>query len=319
MTLTATYIVAALSMYCAAIYVVYRMGLYVTSSSILFAFLLVVHGPAYLVYMLFRGPQSIIYRHIARADDFDLIVMSLNLSIALLFIGIIAGTEAINYVAPSAVRQNEQAVFAWNEQGLKAGRSYPACVMLAIILSVIFMLFVSLDEHHLSVLVGYLAVSGNEFDKIAYRQEFGGSQDYLYRILLGSIGPMLIIWGALSGWRRRWSSLLVAVTFLFCLTLIGKLETLSKGPIALFLIQLALVLYLVSNNRLTWKVALGSLIGSVLVFVPIIRIAVPEIDYWEALDFLYYRAFDISNEALLDSSAHFPLAFRTCGVRTFGF
>jgi len=306
MILPATYIIAALSMYCAAIYVVYRMGLYITSSSILFAFLLVVHGPAYLVFMLFRGPQSIMYRHIARVDDFNSIVMSMNLSIALLFAGIIAGTEAVNYIAPARVREVERAVAAWNEQRLEAGESHSVCVMLAVILSLIFMLFVSFDEHHLSVLMGYLAVSGDEFDKIAYRQKFGGSQHYLYRILLGSIGPMLIIWGALLGWRQRWCSLLVAATFLFGFTLIGKLETLSKGPIALFLIQLVLVFYLVSNNRLTWKVALGSLIASVLVFVPIIRIAVPEVDYWEALDFLYYRAFDISNEALLEFFGAFP-------------
>lgn len=55
MIVSVSYVVAALSMYSAALYLIYRLRLHLTTSSFLLVFLLIVHGPAYLVYMLSRG------------------------------------------------------------------------------------------------------------------------------------------------------------------------------------------------------------------------------------------------------------------------
>ena len=43
-----------------------------------------------------------------------------------------------------------------------------------------------------------------------------------------------------------------------------------------------------------------------IIFYPIIRLAVPEVDEMEALSFFYYRAFDVSNQALLEYFGAFP-------------
>ncbi|MDR6304578.1 hypothetical protein GGQ85_002288 [Nitrobacter vulgaris] len=306
MILSASYILAALAIYGAALYLIYRLQLYLTASSMLLGFLLLIHGPAYLAYMLFHGPQSVIYRRIAQSLRFNDIVMSLNLSIALLFAGIIAGIELVDHLAPSYANALQRGVVGWNDQPLAGGSAKSWPLFIVILALCLFMAWVSATEKHIAALVGYLSVAGSEVDKIAYRQQYGGSHVYLYRVVINSIAPMLIVWGALSGWTRRWWPLLAATSFLLALTLLGKLETLSKAPIALFLIQLFLVSYLIFRNSITWRVSLASLLVALIIFYPVIRLAIPESDGLGALRFFYYRAFDISNEALLEFFGAFP-------------
>ena len=45
---------------------------------------------------------------------------------------------------------------------------------------------------------------------------------------------------------------------------------------------------------------------TLIIFYPIIRLAVPEVDEMEVVGFFYYRAFDISNQALLEYFGAFP-------------
>ena len=60
MIVSISYVAAALAIYCAGLYLIYRLGLYFTASSMLLGFLLLVYGPAYLAYMLFRRPISVV-------------------------------------------------------------------------------------------------------------------------------------------------------------------------------------------------------------------------------------------------------------------
>jgi hypothetical protein len=303
---SASYVLAALAIYGAALYLVYRLRLYLTASSMLLGFLLFVHGPAYLAYMLFRGPDSVIYRRIEHSSNFDDIVVSLNLSIAIMFVGVIAGIEFVDRLAPRSAQALLQAVSSWNFQPLSGGRAKPWPLLIVILALGLFMAWISVKERHIEILAGYLSVTGDGVAKITYRQQYGGSNVYLYRIAVISIAPFLIVWGALSGWTRRWWPLLAVTLFLLAVTLLGKLETLSKAPIALFLIQLLLVAYLVFRNTITWRAVLVSFVAALIIFYPIIRLAVPDVDRLDVLGFFYYRAFDISNEAVLEFFGAFP-------------
>jgi len=60
MIISASYMIAALAIYAAGLYAIYRLRLYLTASSMLLGFLLFVYGPAYLVYMLLRRPVSVV-------------------------------------------------------------------------------------------------------------------------------------------------------------------------------------------------------------------------------------------------------------------
>ena len=306
MIISASYVIAALAVYAAGLYVIYRLRLYLTASSMLLGFLLFVYGPAYLVYMLLRRPVSVVDLRISNSLNFDDVVVSLNLSIAIMYVCVIAGIEFVDCLAPRSAHALRKAISGWNSQPLSGGRARPWSLLFAISALGLFMVWISLKEGHLAIIAGFLSVSGNEAVKTAYRQQYGGSQVYLYNLVVTSVAPMMIIWGVLSGWIQRWWPLLAVATLLAVVTVLGKVETLSKAPIALFLLQLMLVAYLVLRNNINWRVVLGSVIVTLIIFYPIIRLAVPEVDQIEALSFFYYRAFDVSNQALLEYFAAFP-------------
>ncbi|WP_065754489.1 hypothetical protein [Bradyrhizobium paxllaeri] len=306
MIVAASYVIAALAIYSAGLYLIYRLRLYLTASSMLLGFLLFVYGPAYLAYMLFRRPISVVDLRISNSLNLDNAVVSLNLSIAIMFACVIAGIEFVDRLAPRSAQALQKSISGWNLQPLSGGRSKPWPLLFAILALGLFMACISLKEDHFGIIAGFLSVSGNEAVKTAYRQQYGGSHVYLYNVVVASIAPMMIVWGGLSGWILRWWPLLAVTALLAVTTVLGKLETLSKAPIALFLLQLMLVAYLVLRNNINWRVALASVIVTLIIFYPIIRIAVPEVDQMEALGFFYYRAFDVSNQALLEYFAAFP-------------
>jgi hypothetical protein len=306
MIVAASYVIAALAIYGAGLYLIYRLNLYFTASSMLLGFLLLVYGPAYLAYMLFRRPISVVDLRISNSLNFDDIVVSLNLSIAIMFVCVTVGIELVDRLAPTSAKALQHTISDWNLQPLGGTRAKPWPLLIAILALGLFMAWISVKEDHLTVIAGFLSVAGNEVAKTAYRQQHGGSNVYLYNLVVASIAPMLVVWGALSGWALRWRPLLAAVAFLLVLTVLGKLETLSKAPFALFLIQLLLAAYLVFRNSISWRVTFSGLVVTLIIFYPIIRLAVPEVNEMEAFSFFYYRAFDISNQALLEYFGAIP-------------
>ena len=306
MIVSISYVAAALAIYCAGLYLIYRLGLYFTASSMLLGFLFLVYGPAYLTYMLFRRPISVVDLRISNSVNFDEIVVSLNVAIAIMFVCIVVGIELVDRLAPRSAQALDRAIYGWNLQPLDVVRAKPWTLLVALLTLGQFIAWVSVKEHHLSVIAGFLSVADNEVAKTAYRQQHGGSDSYLYNVVVASIAPMLVVWGALAGWVLRWWPLLAATTFLFAFTVLGKLETLSKAPFALFFIQLLLAVYLVFRNSISWRVVLLGVVVTLIIFYPIIRLAVPEVDRMEAFDFFYYRAFDISNQALLEYFGAIP-------------
>jgi oligosaccharide repeat unit polymerase len=306
MIVSVSYVIAALAIYSAGLYISYRLKLYLTASSMLLGFLLFVYGPTYLAYMLLRRPVSVVDLRISDSLNFNDVVISLNLSIAITFVGVIAGMEFVDRLAPRSAQSLRKALSEWNLQPLSGGGDKPWPLLFAILALSLFMLWISLKEGHLAIIAGFLSVSGSEVVKTAYRQQYGGSQVYLYNVVVSSVAPVMVIWGVLSGWIQRWWPLLAVAALLAVTTVLGKVETLSKAPIALFLLQLMLVAYLVLRNNINWRVVLGSVIVTLIIFYPIIRLAVPQVDQMEALSFFYYRAFDVSNQALLEYFAAFP-------------
>ena len=104
MIVPASYVIAALAIYGAGLYLVYRLELRLTASSVLLGFLLLVHGPAYLAYMLFRRPISVVDFRISNSLNFDDVAVSLNLSIAIMYVCVIAGIEFVDHLAPRSAQ-----------------------------------------------------------------------------------------------------------------------------------------------------------------------------------------------------------------------
>ncbi|WOH61256.1 hypothetical protein [Bradyrhizobium sp. BWC-3-1] len=306
MIISLTYVVAALAIYVAAIYLVYRLEPRITASSILICFLFLIYGPPYIAYMLFRRPISAVDYLISSSVDFDQVVIGQNLSIALMFVSVIAGIELLNVLMASSILKMQENLRAWNKQPLTSSSKRSLALFSVVLGLAIFMGWTSYREGHFQTLSGYLSVPGDEFAKIAYRQQHGGSQSYLYNCVAASVAPMMIVWAALAGWAQRWWALLAAAALLVMTTLLAKLETLNKAPSALFLLQLGFVGYLLFRNNLNWRIAVGGLAVTILIFVPIFQLAIPGMNATEALGFFYYRAFDYSNAALLEYFGAFP-------------
>src|SRR5262249_19843656 len=78
-------IVSALSMLGAAVYPARKFRGTVTAASLLFVGLLLLYGPASLIYQLYYGQGSAIYRTLMASPYFDESAICLNTSIAIMF------------------------------------------------------------------------------------------------------------------------------------------------------------------------------------------------------------------------------------------
>ena len=323
MMLAASYAIAALVMSGAAIYFYLRLRLFLTATTMLLGSLLLIYGPAYLSFMLSSGERAMVIQRLsgsiggkspifsiihAASADFPAIVTAMNFAVALMFIGVIAGVEIVNRLIPSRIAATQVALAGWNSQSLEDNIGGSRVLLLAIAGITLFLAWVSIRENHIGTIKAFLSLP-DEAGRIAYRFNHGGSQNYLYRLTLGAVAPMLAVWGLLSGWINRSWMLVLAACLLFLAVMIGKSDTLSKAPPAFFLIQLIVAGVLVFGNRMSWRSGLIALFAAVLVLYLIVRLTISTYGDFGALGFLYYRVFEVPSEAVLETFGAFPFRY----------
>ncbi len=178
--------------------------------------------------------------------------------------------------------------------------------MIAISALFVFLLFVSIRENHLATIGHFYSIKGDNAARNAYRAHFGDSPNYLYRVLLSAVAPMLVIWGLLAGILRRWWPLLMAALLLSMITMIGKIELLSKAPPAFFLIQIALACMLAFTNRISWRAAALGVVVIALAIYATTRLIVILPYGGSVVETVYSRVFEVENETLVENFAVFP-------------
>ncbi|SHL52870.1 hypothetical protein SAMN05444159_6114 [Bradyrhizobium lablabi] len=324
--LTASYVTAAAAMVAAALYLIFRLRLFLTTTTMLVGSLLLIYGPACLSYTLSSGeraylihllsgsvgaPHAIFAAIKAKGLDLGAVVTAMNFSIALMYLGIIAGVEIVDRLIPKRIAAMRIALTDWNAQTLEDDLGSQRFLLILILSLVAFMLFFSIAEHHVATIWNFLSIKGDDdlnVAKNAFRLHFAGSPNYSYRLVLGAVAPMFVIWGLLSGWVNRSLPLLLAASLLLMATAIGKLEILSKAPPAFFLIQLMIAVFLTFTNRITWRTALGGACVVALVLYAITRLIMTISQGIAGLEFVYFRVFEVENQALLENFATFPYA-----------
>ncbi len=322
--LAASYAVAALAMCGAAVYLCLRLRPFLTVTTMLLGSLLLIYGPAYLSYMLSSGERamviarlsgsigrrSLIYSTIQAASaDFPAVVTAMNLSIALMFVGVVAGVEIVNRLIPKRTEALEVALAGWNSQSLENDVGGSRTLIAVTAFLVLFMAWVSFHENHLGNIRAFLSISGDDASRAAYRLNHGSSPSYLYRLVLEAVAPMLVMWGLLASWINRSWILFAAASLLFLCVMVGTADTLSKAPPALFLIQLILAASLAFRNRMNWRSGLVVLFAVVLVLYLCTNIALLAFEDFGALGFLYYRIFEVPNELLLETFGAYPFRY----------
>jgi hypothetical protein len=314
--LSASYVVAAAAICGAALYLFFRLRLFLTTTTMLLGSLLLIYGPAYLTFMLSSGVYALPIRELlgtaltnpifslfrARIQDFDAVIIALNLSIAITYIGIIAGIEMVDRLVPERIATLRTALTNWNAQAVRDDAR--GCKILFWVISslTVFMLVVSIKENHLGTIKSFLSAS----DRNAYRLHFGSSSNYLYRIILGAVAPAFVTWGLLAGWLSRSWLVIFAAIVLFLAVMVGKSETLSKAPPAFFLIQLMVPLLVTFTNRISWQIALGGACVITILLYADIRLVMATPDGVTTLEAVYSRVFEAESQSLIENFATFP-------------
>jgi hypothetical protein len=321
--LLVSYATAATAMFGAALYLFFRLRLFLTTTTMLVGSLLLIYGPAHLSYTLSSGERAFLIHLLtgvvgsphamfltikAKVPDFDAVVTAMNFSIALMYAGIIAGIEAVDRLIPKRVATMRVALTNWNAQALQDDTRDHRALLIVILALILLMSFFSMEENHIATIWHFWSIKGDD-ENIArdmFRSHFAGSPHYLYRLILGAVAPMFVIWGLLTGLLCRSWPLLLAASLLFIAIMIGKVETLSKAPPAFFLIQLMLAALLTFTNKITWRSMLGGAAFVALVLYATARLTITIPQGMAGLAFIYYRVFEVETQALLENFATFP-------------
>jgi hypothetical protein len=320
--LTASYLTAAAAMLAAALYLFFRLRLYLTTTTMLVGSLLLVYGPASLSFTLSSGEYGFLIRPLlgnivvpasmfpimtAKVGDLGPVITAINFSLALMYLGVIAGIESIDRLFPARTAATDAALTGWSRQTIRddTGDHRPLLAVVSALFLV--MLYFSIRENHIGIIEQFFAIKGDNAARNIYRAHFGGSPNYPYRVILTAVAPIFVIWGLLAGVLSRSWSLLVAVSLLFLVTMLGKVETLSKAPPAFFLLQIGLAALLTFTNKVSWKTAVAGVAVLAVVIYLTTRIIIIFPPGASAIETAYSRVFEVENETLVENFAVFPL------------
>jgi hypothetical protein len=269
--------------------------------------LLALHGPAYLYYTRVWGPDQAFFNRIVSATRLGSdVIGSLDIAIGITFLGICAGIAIADLVLGCGPRTMRSALRTWQDQPMKISTAPSQHALLLGMLGAAFLLATAVMNDHPGRAWQFLRSQEGEFEKIALRREFSAVDSYWYLLLKSTVIPFsayALLALARCGWRTAWLGVLLVVPTL----VMANLATLSKAPIVLFCMLLALteILRHTLRPRLRTVMLLG--LGGTALLLTMALIAIRTLSGLEAaLDFLFYRVFMIVNEVLLEYFAAVP-------------
>ena len=321
--LSVSYIAATAAMLAAAGYLIFRSKLFLTTTTMLIGSLLLIYGPTFLTFTLSSGePQFLIHKllnspgaphpifSIIRKEipDLDPVITAMNFSVAIMYVGIIAGIEIVDRLMPKRIAKMRVAVTNWNAQTLQDDTGGRGILLIVILALLLLMSFFSIEENQISTIRHFLSITSDDNSaRNAFRLHFAASPTYLYRVILTAVAPMFVVWALLAGGISKSWPLLLGGTLLFIVTFIGKADVLSKAPPAFFLVQLMLAVLLTFTNRLTLRSTLVLVCAITLVLYAVTRLVMVFPNGTDVLEVVYTRVFEATNQSLLENFATFPL------------
>ena len=286
-----------------------RIGLNLSLSSVLLGLLILFHGPAYLYYTRIYGPDTDFFDIILSATKGNDVFPALDLALALTFLFVSLGVLFVDFASKLRPSRWRQAVAVWAKTAVTPKPTEVRRIVgVSLVLAVGLMLPFVLVDSQLPKVLNYFTSDLGEFEKIALRREGGGSDFYIYNLLLSNLLPFTAFCtiGLLFGKAKV--SKVQALGFI-ALVVMGKAATLSKAPLAVFMLQCAIVWLMLHRLTLSWKTTVGIFVLATGLFVLMSWVANPSADeLLLVFDFLFYRVFMIVNEGLLEYFAAIPYA-----------
>lgn len=315
------------------VYYFRRVGLNLSLTSVALGLIIVIHGPFYWLYSrywLYKNtwlydwyskaaltPTSTdpatpsAYDHLDRlANDpyISTAVHNLDIALTLLFIGVVAGTVAIDFFTRSSPSQFRQSLGQWRNDRLLHGETSLSFIsMQAVLILFLCLALVAVYIHYdkPAVVYQYFFSSASEIEKIQWRRSSGGFP-YLVAIFLSGVASFLSIF-FLFQYKGRSSPMLILSVGFIVLIIFGKLSYLSKAPIIVYIMQIVLSFIVCRTLKLTLENTALLIIVGLLGMAGMVFIANSDLSNFEgAAAFLFYRCFMIPNESLLEYFLVFP-------------
>lgn len=279
-----------------------RLGRRLSVSLLLFGAMWLIHGIPLQLYVHWTGPDTLIFERTLGAESRDVALARLINAVSVTFAFMALGSEAASLTFKSASRRGQRALQAQGSgpvfRTIRLDFGFRAAMWVVLVA----MLAVSVVEGQAGKVVEYFAFGESELARILLRAEGGGTPYYAYNLILYSVAPYLFMLAWCAD-RRRVPML---ACLLFLAVMLGKFGTLSKAPPVIFLLQLVLLRVLLLRASMRWKTVAVLLLASAGLFAAIVSLTIADLDLRGLLRFLYYRAFDIPNESLLEFFSAIP-------------
>lgn len=289
-----------------AMFLVRHVGINLSATSVLLGLLLLFHGPAYLYYTRMWGPETEFFGHILSAAPSGQVIPTLDVALAAVFLFVCLGVKLTDLLTGTTGRRMRLAIKRWGSMPVVYSRAESVRLRLLVIVSIIFMMpFVLIDQQFPRV-VEFFTSNVGEFEKIALRREGGGSSFYIYNLLASCFFPFVafcVVAARVLGTRRDGAIFLMFLSLL----VLSKAATLSKAPLTIFMVQLAVVFFMCRSLQISAKMA-GWLLGiSIGGFMAMALVSIPTLEgLGGLLDFMFYRVFMIVNEGLVEYFSAIP-------------
>ncbi|ASR07805.1 oligosaccharide repeat unit polymerase [Rhizobium leguminosarum bv. viciae] len=285
---------------------IWKVGINLTLSSVFLGLMLTLHGPMYLYYTRVWGPQTKFFETIMSAAPYNDAIGALDLSLAISIVCITLGIGLADFAFGISHQQIQAALHSWRTRPVRISEGVAQRVELISIIGLLIILAVVVLENNIPKTIVYFISDASEVAKIAMRRESGGSRFYLFNLLVSNVLPFCAFCCFIAIRQRSMKLRAIAWAFIIAVML-AKASTLSKAPLAIFILQLLVVEHLRKSLDLPLGMAIRFILFGVLLFGAMVLIAIRELHgVGDALDFLFYRIFMIPNESLLEYYTAIP-------------
>jgi hypothetical protein len=274
---------------------IWKVGINLTLSSVFLGLMLTLHGPMYLYYTRVWGPQTKFFETIMSAAPYNDAIGALDLSLAISIVCITLGIGLADFVFGISHQQIQAALHSWRTRPVRISEGVAQRVELISIIGLLIILAVVVLENNIPKIIVYFISDASEVAKIAMRRESGGSRFYLFNLLVSNVLPFCAFCCFVAIRQRSMKLRAIAWAFIIAV-MVAKASTLSKAPLAIFILQLLVVEHLRKSLDLPLGMAIRFILFGVLLFGAMVLIAIRELHgVGDAFDFLFYRIFMIPN------------------------
>jgi len=267
----------------------------------LLTLLLVLHGPAYLYYTHVWGPRQLFFEQIlALESPGSDVIGSLDIAIGITFLATCSGIAIADLLLGCNPHAMRSALRDWHGQTMEVTAAATSRAMFIGVLGAVFLFVSVVANGHLGRIWQFVQGQEGEFEKIALRRELGTDDSYWYLLLKATIIPFsayALLAIARCGYRTAWLGVLMVVPAL----LIANLATLSKAPIVVFCVLLAVTEVVRHTLSPRPRTLMLLALGGATLMLTMVLLAIRNIEGMDAaLEFLFYRIFMIPNEMLFE-------------------